>query len=81
MVFVQHIVDEPGEARFRRLREKPLERRMGRLLPHCVQLLEASGFERLEIDGEAILVLYGGDTDRLQSVIQLVQHHHDVLSG
>lgn len=77
---MQHIVDEPGEARFRRLREKPLERRMGRLLPYCVQLLEASGFERLEIDGEAVLVLYGDDTDCLQSVIQVVQHQHDILS-
>ena len=53
---------------------------MGRLLPYCVKLLEASGFERLEIDGEAVLVLYSDDTNCLQSVIQVVQHQHDILS-
>ena len=80
-IFVQHIVDQPGEAKYRRLRERPLERRLGGLLPHCVQLLQASGFETVRIDGEAVLLLMQDDTDRLQSVLQVVQHQHGTLSG
>ena len=79
-IFVQHIVDQPGEAKYRRLREAPLERRLGGLLPHCVQLLQASGFEKMRIDGEAVLLLMEGNSDRLQSVLQAVQHQHNILS-
>ena len=77
---MQHIVEEPDEAKFRRLRERALERRMGKLLPHCVELLQASGFEKLAIDGEAVLLLLNNDTARLQSALQSVQHQHDILS-
>lgn len=73
-------MDEPGEARFRRLREKPLKQRAGNLLPQCVQLLEASGFAKLTMDGEAVLVLWHDNIDRLQIVLQAVQHQHDIMS-
>ena len=73
-------MDEPGEAKFRRLRERALERRTGRMLPHCVELLEASGFEKLAIDGEAVLLLVDDNTAHLQNTLQIVQHQHDSLS-
>lgn len=78
---MQHIVDDPGEAKFRRLRERPLERRTGKLLPHCVKLLEASGFEKLAIDGETVLLLLDSNTASLQTVLQVVQRQHDSLSS
>ncbi len=74
-------MEEPGEARFRRLRERALERRTGNLLPHCVELLEASGFEKLAIDGETVLLLLDNDTASLQSVLQVVQQQRDILSS
>ena len=76
---LQHIVEEPEEAKFRRLREKPLERRLGALLPHCVGLLETAGFEKLSIDAETALVLWHSDLGALRSVLSLVQHQHDAL--
>lgn len=78
---LQHIVDEPEEAKFRRLREKPLERRMGARLPHCVALLEAAGFEKLSIDAETALVLWHSDLRALRAVLSTVQHQHDTLSS
>ena len=78
---MQHIVEEPGDAKFRRLRERALERRTGKLLPFCVELLEASGFEKLAIDGETVLLLLDNDTASLQSVLQVVQQQRDILSS
>ena len=77
----QHIVERPEEAKFRRLREKPLERRLGALLPHCVALLEAAGFEKLSMDAETALVLWHSDLGALQSVLSLVRHQHDALGS
>ena len=78
---LQHIVEEPEEAKFRRLREKPLERRLGVLLPHCVALLQAAGFERLSMDAETALVLWQSDIGALHSVLSLVRHQHDALAS
>lgn len=78
---MQHIVEEPGEAKFRRLRERALERRTGKLLPQCVELLEASGFEKLAIDGETVLLLLDNNTASLQSVLHVVQQQRDILSS
>ena len=78
---LQHIVDEPEEAKFRRLREKPLERRLGTLLPHCMALLQAAGFERLSMDAETALVVWDSDLGAVQSVLSLVRHQHDALGS
>ncbi len=74
-------MEEPGEAKFRRLRERALERRTGKLLPQCVELLEASGFEKLAIDGETVLLLLDNNTASLQSVLHVVQQQRDILSS
>ena len=78
-MILQHIVEEPDEAKFRRLRLKPLERRLGALLPHCVALLEAAGFEELSMDTETALVLWHSNLGALRSVLSFVQHQHDAI--